>query len=77
MLFHYINYTKLEKTVYDKLSNMANKYIEDKEEFESIIKSEYIDPRQDKLKKNRRIKLQNRRFKKENKILYMMISLTI
>ena len=30
---------------------MANKYIEDKEEFESIIKSEYVDPKLDKLKK--------------------------
>ena len=48
---HYINYTKLERTVYDKLSNMARGYIKDKEEFENIIKSEYIDPKQDKLKK--------------------------
>ena len=30
---------------------MANKYIEDKEEFENIIKSEYVDPKVDKLKK--------------------------
>lgn len=48
---HYINYTKLENTVYDKLSNMANQYINDKEEFENIIKSEYVDPKVDKLKK--------------------------
>jgi len=48
---HYINYTKLENTIYDKLSTMASKYIEDKEEFESIIKSEYVDPKVEKLKK--------------------------
>ena len=48
---HYINYTKLENTVYDKLSTMANKYIEDKEEFENIIKNEYVDPKVEKLKK--------------------------
>ena len=48
---HYINYTKLENTVYDKLSTMANQYINDKEEFENIIKSQYVDPKADKLKK--------------------------
>ena len=48
---HYINYTKLENTIYSKLSNMASKYIDDKDEFENIIKNEYVDPKQDKLKK--------------------------
>ena len=48
---HYINYTKLENTVYDKLRNMASRYIEDKEEFLNIIKSEYVDPKVEKLKK--------------------------
>ena len=48
---HYINYTKLENTIYDKLRAMASKYINDKEEFENIIKSEYIDPKEEKLKK--------------------------
>ena len=48
---HYINYTKLENTVYNKLRTMASIYIEDKEEFENIIKNEYVDPKADKLKK--------------------------
>ena len=48
---HYINYTKLEKTIYDKLSNMTNQYCNAKDEFLNIIKKEYIDPKQDKLKK--------------------------
>ena len=48
---HYINYTKLENTIYSKLRILANQYINDKDEFESIIKREYIDPKQDKLKK--------------------------
>ena len=48
---HYINYTKLENTIYSKLKILANQYINDKDEFESIIKREYIDPKQDKLKK--------------------------
>ena len=30
---------------------MANQYINDKEEFENIIKSQYVDPKADKLKK--------------------------
>ena len=47
---HYINYTKLENTIYSKLSNMANKYIDDKDEFERIIKNEYVDPKLDKLR---------------------------
>lgn len=67
---HYINYTKLEKTVYDKLSNMANKYIEDKEEFESIIKSEYIDPRQDKLKKIEELNYKIEDLKRKQDSLY-------
>ena len=47
---HYVNYTKLENTIYDKLSTMSNVYIKDKDEFEKIIKNEYIDPKVAKLK---------------------------
>ena len=47
---HYINYKKLENTVYNKLSNMSSKYINDKEEFENIIRNEYIDPIKEKQK---------------------------
>lgn len=47
---HYINYKKLENTVYNKLSNMSSKYINDKEEFENIIRNEYIDPVKEKQK---------------------------
>ena len=67
---HYINYTKLENTVYDKLRNMANQYIEDKEEFINIIKSEYVDPKQDKLKKIDELNLKIDELKKKQDSLY-------
>ena len=67
---HYIDYTKLEKTIYDKLRNMANKYIEDKEEFENIIKSEYVDPRQDKLKKIEELNYKIETLKRKQDFLY-------
>ena len=67
---HYINYTKLENTVYDKLRNMANQYIEDKEEFINIIKSEYVDPKHDKLKKIDELNLKIDELKKKQDSLY-------
>lgn len=67
---HYINYTKLENTVYDKLRNMANQYIEDKEEFINIIKSEYVDPKQDKLKKIDELNLKIDELKRKQDSLY-------
>lgn len=47
---HYINYKKLENTIYNKLSTMTNKYIEDMKEFENIIKSKYVNLKLKKLK---------------------------
>ncbi len=48
---HYINYDKLEKTIFNKISNLSLQYMNDKEEFEKIIKEEYIDPRNELNKK--------------------------
>ena len=67
---HYINYTKLEKTIYDKLSNMANQYINDKDEFESIIKNEYVDPKLEKLKKIDELNLKIAELKRKQDSLY-------
>ncbi len=42
---HHMNYTKLEKTVFNKIRDLSIQYMEDKEEFEKIIKQDYVDPR--------------------------------
>ncbi len=42
---HYINYNKLENTIFNKISLLSSQYLEDKEEFERIIREKYIDPR--------------------------------
>ena len=67
---HYINYTKLENTIYNKLRNMANKYIKDKEEFENIIKNEYVDPKQELLKKIKELNLKIENLKSKQDSLY-------
>lgn len=67
---HYINYTKLEKTVYNRLSTMANQYINDKDEFENIIKNQYVDPKQDKLKKIDELNLKIAELKRKQDSLY-------
>ncbi len=48
---HHINYRKLENTVFGKIGSISSKYINDKEEFEKIIREEYIDPKSELLKK--------------------------
>lgn len=48
---HYMNYTKLENTVISKLRLLSNQYLQDKEEFEKIIREEYVDPRTELNKK--------------------------
>ena len=67
---HYINYTKLEKTIYNKLRDMSMKYINDKEEFVNIIKSEYIDPKQEKQKKIDGLKFKIAELKRKQDSLY-------
>lgn len=67
---HYINYSKLENTVYGKLSTMANQYINDKDELESIIKNQYVDPKQDKLKKIDELNLKIVELKRKQDYLY-------
>ena len=48
---HYINYEKLEKTIFKKISNISTKYIDKKEEFEQIVKNDHIDFRKELYKK--------------------------
>jgi len=48
---HYMNYDKLQKTIFNKISALSMQYMEDKEEFERIIKEDYVDPRQELNKK--------------------------
>lgn len=67
---HYINYKKLEKTIYDKLSNMASEYKNDKEEFEKIIRSQYVNPIQEKKKKLDELKEKVNVLKKKQDALY-------
>ena len=61
---------KLENTVYNKLSTMANQYINDKDEFENIIKNQYVDPKQDKLKKIDELNLKIAELKRKQDSLY-------
>ena len=42
---HYVNYTKLENTIYNRISEMSTQYNNDKEEFEKILRNNYIDPK--------------------------------
>ena len=54
---HFINYDKLEKTIYQKLRELSCQYMNDKEEFERIIKKEFVDPKEvlkDKIEKARK-----------------------
>ncbi len=51
---HYMNYEKLEKTILNKISDLSVKYIDEKEEFEKIIKQDYFDP---KYELNKKIKM--------------------
>ena len=67
---HYINYKKLEKTIYNKLRDMSMKYINDKEEFENIIKSEYIDPKTEKIKKIDELNIKITGLKRKQDSLY-------
>lgn len=48
---HFMNYDKLENTIFNRVSSLSCQYLEDKEEFEKIIKEEYIDPRTELNKK--------------------------
>lgn len=55
---HYLNYEKLEKTVFNRISSMSALYLKNKDEFLRILREGYIDPRCelnkkiDKLNKN-------------------------
>lgn len=42
---HHINYKKLENTICDKIRNLSAKYINEKEDFEKLLKNEYLDPK--------------------------------
>ena len=42
---HHINYKKLENTICDKIRNLSIKYINEKEDFEKLLKNEYLDPK--------------------------------
>ena len=44
---HYVNYKKLEKTINDSIRKLANKYKKDEKEFESLIKNQYIDSKEE------------------------------
>ncbi len=48
---HYMNYTKLEKTVFSKIKSLLRQYTNDKEEFVKIIKEDYTDPKEELNKK--------------------------
>ncbi len=48
---HYMNYTKLEKTILCKISELSLKYMKDKEEFAKIIKKDYVNPKNELNKK--------------------------
>ena len=67
---HYINYTKLENTVYSKLSTMTNQYINDKNEFKNIIKRKHTEPKEDKLKKINELNLKIIKLKRKQDSLY-------
>ena len=49
---------------------MANQYINDKDEFENIIKNQYVDPKQDKLKKIDELNLKIAELKRKQDSLY-------
>lgn len=67
---HYINYDKLEKTIYDKIGRITEQYKKDKEEFIKILKSEYIDPREELKNKIKSIKVQIENLKRKQDSLY-------
>ena len=67
---HYINYTKLENTIYNKLKAMTSHYINDKDEFENIIKSKCINPKQEKLKKINELTFKISKLKRKQDSLY-------
>ena len=67
---HYINYDKLEKTINNKLSNMASQYKKNEKEFENIIKKEYIDPKTSKLKQIEELKYTIAELKRKQDSLY-------
>lgn len=48
---HYMNYKKLENTIFSKIRALSSQYLEDKDEFEKILREEYIDPRTELNKK--------------------------
>ena len=49
---------------------MANQYINDKDEFENIIKNQYVDPKQDKIKKIDELNLKIVELKRKQDSLY-------
>ena len=67
---HYINYTKLENTIYNKISNMTRCFINDRKEFESIIKGECVDPKEDILKKIDEINIKISDLRRKQDALY-------
>ena len=67
---HYINYTKLEKTIYNKLRKLTGCFINDRKEFESIIKGECVNPKEDKLKKIDEINIKISDLRRKQDALY-------
>lgn len=67
---HYINYKKLENTIYSKLSSLSLQYMKDKDEFERIIKEDYLDPRVELNKKIDNLKKEIERLHKKQDALY-------
>ena len=67
---HHINYTKLENTICNKLSAMSSQYMKNEKEFENIIKNEYIDPKELKLKKIEELNNAIAEYKRKEDSLY-------
>lgn len=42
---HFMNYKKLEETIYSRISELSIKYLDNQDEFKKVIKDHYIDPR--------------------------------
>lgn len=67
---HFINYEKLEKTIYNSINNLSYQYLNDKDEFESIIRKNYFNPRSELIKKIENINKQIELLKRKQDSLY-------
>jgi len=67
---HFMNYKKLEETIYSKISELSIQYMENKEEFEKEIKQHYIDPRGEVETKINQIKKEIDNLKSKQDSLY-------